>query len=91
MKHTAYFFTIISLFIACKQNIKDEKTDQATEVAIQTPNVDSVTTTLQQTSIVEQPKTKDEQWNEFWTKFTTAIKQTDKKTMLELALKPNEV
>ena len=59
MKHTAYFFTIITLFIACKQNIKDEKTDQATEVAIQTPNVDSVTTTLQQTSIVEQPKTKD--------------------------------
>ena len=35
MKHTAYFFTIISLFIACKQNIKNEKTDEATVVTIQ--------------------------------------------------------
>jgi hypothetical protein len=91
MKHTAYFFTIISLFIACKQNIKNEKTDEATVVTIQTPNLDSATTKSHQAPIAEQPKTKDELWNEYWAKFTTAIQQKDKKLMLELALKKNEV
>lgn len=91
MKHIIYLVAIVVSLTTCKQNIKNEKTDEATEVTIQTPNLESATTTPQQTSIVEQPKTKDELWNEYWTKFTTAIKQKDKKLMLELALKQNEV
>ncbi|MFN8263760.1 MAG: hypothetical protein U0T07_09560 [Chitinophagales bacterium] len=91
MKQIIYFIAIVVLLTACKQNIKNEKTDEATEAVTQTPNVDSATTTPHQAQIAEQPKTKDELWNEYWTKFTDAIKQKDKEAMVDLSLKPNEL
>lgn len=89
MKNAIYFLIILVAFTSCKLNSNNEVASEVTET-VSTAQADSVTT-QQIKQIENQPKTKDEQWNEYWAKFTTAIKQKDKKTMLELALKPNEV
>lgn len=92
MKHSIYLITIITLFISCKRNVHNEAALEVKETTIATQSsteVDSITP-QQVNEVKNKPKTKEKLWNEYWAKFTTAIKQKDKKTMLELALKPNE-
>lgn len=92
MKNGIYFLILVS-FTACKLNSNNEVASEVTETtAVAQPIAKADTVIPQQVQKEKnQPKTKDELWNEYWTKFTTAIKQRDKSLMLELALKPNEV